>query len=94
MYNNLVSLEEAVRSRQAQLENVIDRKVALIPNLITLVREYAEYESTIIKALQDAHADYNKAGQFENKIEYLEVINEQVSVILKKNRILRRNKGR
>ena len=52
-YNNMVSKEEDVKSQWAQVENSYQRRSDLIPNLVSTVKGYAEFEkSTLTEVLQ------------------------------------------
>ena len=43
--NNLVSLDENVKTKWAQVENVYQRRADLIPNLVNTVKGYAKHNS-------------------------------------------------
>ena len=43
-YNNMVTLEENVTQKWAQVENVYQRRADLIPNLVEVVKGYASHE--------------------------------------------------
>ena len=52
-YNNMVSKEEDVKSQWAQVENSSQRRSDLIPNLVSTVKGYAEFEkSTLTEVIQ------------------------------------------
>ncbi len=52
-YNNMVSKEEDVKSQWAQVENSYQRRSDLIPNLVSTVKGYAEFEkSTLTEVIQ------------------------------------------
>ena len=44
MYNGLINKQEAVTSQWAQVENVYQRRADLIPNLVSTVKGYADFE--------------------------------------------------
>jgi LemA protein len=52
-YNNMVDKEENVKSQWAQVENSYQRRSDLIPNLVSTVKGYAEFEkSTLTEVIQ------------------------------------------
>lgn len=59
-YNNLVGLEEGVKSAWSQVENVYQRRADLIPNLVATVRGAKDFEQETLQAVVEARA---KVGQ-------------------------------
>ena len=55
-YNALVSKREGVDSSWAQVQNVLQRRADLIPNLVATVKGYAAHEKEIFEHLADARA--------------------------------------
>lgn len=55
-YNGLVSGEEGVKSAWAQVENVYQRRLDLIPNLVEMVKGYAVHERETLQAVIEARA--------------------------------------
>ncbi|MBR0175874.1 MAG: LemA family protein [Bacteroidales bacterium] len=53
-YNGLVKKQEAVTKAWSQVENVYQRRADLVPNLVALVKNYAEYEQGTILAVTEA----------------------------------------
>jgi len=55
-YNRLVSLDEGVEAAWAQVENVYQRRMDLIPNLVETVKAYAEHEQDTFAAVTEARS--------------------------------------
>ena len=58
-YNRMVKLDEAVKEKWSQVENVYQRRLDLIPNLVETVKGYAAHEKETFQAVTEARA---KAG--------------------------------
>jgi LemA protein len=77
-YNELVRSDEAVNGSWAQVENVLQRRLDLIPNLVETVRGYASHERETLQAVTDARAKFAGAGTIPEKID----ANQQLSSVL------------
>ena len=55
-YNGLVGMNEGVNGKWAQVENQLQRRYDLIPNLVESVKGYAAHETGAIQAVADARA--------------------------------------
>src|SRR5512139_488902 len=53
-YNKLVSLDQAVQSQWAQVENVYQRRLDLVPNLVETVKGAAAFEKETFTAVAEA----------------------------------------
>jgi LemA protein len=60
--NQMVSLDEGVKEKWAQVENVYQRRADLIPNLVNTVKGYAKHESQVFREVTEARA---KVGQVQ-----------------------------
>lgn len=68
-YNGLVDKRENVENKESQIQNVLQRRADLIPNLVNTVKGYAAHEEDIYTALAEARAKLNSAS---NAQEYTE----------------------
>ena len=55
-YNTFVGQEEAIKAQWAQVENQLQRRNDLIPNLVETVKGTAAQEQTVFKAIADSRA--------------------------------------
>lgn len=62
-YNQLQQLDEAVNSNWAQVENQLQRRSDLIPNLVNTVKGYAAHEKGIFTEIAEARAKLSGAVQ-------------------------------
>ncbi len=58
-YNTMVAMDEEVMSQWGQVENVYQRRLDLIPNLVETVKGYAKHESKVFTDIAEARS---KAG--------------------------------
>lgn len=68
VYNQLVSMDEGIRSAWAQVENQLQRRTDLIPNLVATVKGYAAHEREVLEGISDARARMAGAKSPEEKI--------------------------
>jgi len=55
-YNGMVTMEENVTQKWAQVENVYQRRADLIPNLVEVVKGYASHERETLQAVVEARS--------------------------------------
>ena len=55
-YNGLVSMDEGVQTKWADVETQYQRRADLIPNLVNTVKGYATHESETLQAVVEARA--------------------------------------
>ena len=67
-YNSLVTLDEGVKAAWAQVENQLQRRYDLIPNLVETVKGYAAHEKEVFLKVTEARAKVGGATTINDKI--------------------------
>jgi LemA protein len=67
-YNSLVTMDEAVKAAWAQVENQLQRRYDLIPNLVETVKGYAAQEKEVFLRVTEARAKVGGAATVSDKI--------------------------
>jgi LemA protein len=62
-YNRIQSLDEAAASAQGQIENQLQRRADLIPNLVNTVKGYAQHEAEVFENVAKARSGLLNAVQ-------------------------------
>lgn len=68
-YNRAVSLDEAVQSSWSQVENQLQRRNDLIPNLVNTVKGFAAQEKGILTEVTRLRSQWGQTASREEKIE-------------------------
>jgi LemA protein len=68
-YNQVVAMDEQVKSQWAQVENQLKRRYDLIPNLVETVKGYAKHESGVFTDIANARTKYFQANTVKDKIQ-------------------------
>ena len=55
-YNSMVEADENVKAQWAKVENQYQRRADLIPNLVNIVKGYAEHETSTLEAVVEARS--------------------------------------
>jgi LemA protein len=77
-YNKFVGQEEAVKAQWAQVQNQLQRRNDLIPNLVETVKGYAAHEDDVFKAIADSRSRLLNA---KTPDETIAAANQQTSAI-------------
>jgi LemA protein len=67
-YNQFVTLDEGVKASWAQVENQLQRRYDLIPNLVETVKGYAKQEKDVLVEVTNARAKVGGASTVPDKI--------------------------
>ena len=68
VYNGIVSKHETITAKWAQVENQLQRRNDLIPNLVNTVKGYAAYEKNTLEDITNARSQWAKAGSVDEKV--------------------------
>ena len=77
-YNTFVTQEEAIKAQWAQVQNQLQRRNDLIPNLVETVKGYAQHEEGVYKDIADARSRLLAAKTPE---ETIQAANQQTSAL-------------
>jgi len=76
--NHVVKLDEAVNSSWAQVENQLQRRNDLIPNLVNTVKGYAAHEKEVFTRVTELRSQWGKA---ESQAEKIQAANEMTAAL-------------
>lgn len=68
-YNSFIILDESVKNAWSQVENQLQRRYDLIPNLVETVKGYAKQEKEVLIEVTNARARVGGAGTVPEKIQ-------------------------
>jgi LemA protein len=77
-YNTFVSEEQAIKAQWAQVENQLQRRNDLIPNLVETTKGFAQHEEAVYKDIADARSRLLAAKSPE---ETIAAANQQTSAL-------------
>ena len=77
-YNTMVGLREDIDAKWAQVQNQLQRRNDLIPNLVETVRGYATHEESVLKEIADSRSRLLAAKSPE---ETIQAANQQTSAL-------------
>jgi LemA protein len=77
-YNTFVAQDEAIKAQWAQVQNQLQRRNDLIPNLVETVKGYAEHEEGVYKDIADARSRLLAAKTPE---ETIQAANQQTAAL-------------
>ena len=68
-YNNAVNLEQGAEKAWADIDAALQRRLDLVPNLVSTVKGYAEHEKELFENIAKSREKYFQAGSRAGKIE-------------------------
>jgi LemA protein len=81
-YNKMVSMRESIDAAWAQVENQLQRRNDLIPNLVEVTKGYASHEKEIFDHVADARSRLINAGNRDAKIDAANDLSSALSRLL------------
>ncbi|MBF0489325.1 MAG: LemA family protein [Candidatus Omnitrophica bacterium] len=81
-YNQIVSLDQGVKSSWAQVENQLQRRFDLIPNLVSTVKGYAAHEKGILEEVTRLRSQWAQAGTVPEKVDSANALTGALSKLL------------
>lgn len=82
VYNNFVSLEQAVNNAWAQVETQYQRRFDLIPNLQSTVQGAANFEKSTFTAVTEARTKWLNSQSINEKVDAANEFNSALSRLL------------
>ena len=82
VYNSIVSKHETIAAKWAQVENQLQRRNDLIPNLVNTVKGYAGHEKTVLEDITNARSQWAKAGSVEEKVKAAGAIDQALGRLI------------
>lgn len=67
-FDNIISMDENVKGKWAQVENQLKRRYDLIPNLVETVKGYAKHEKELFENIANARTKYFQANSIPDKV--------------------------
>jgi LemA protein len=95
-YNGLVSANVAIDSGWAQVENQLQRRYDLIPNLVNTVKGYAKHEASVLEEVTRLRSQWGEAKDTPAKVKAandLEGALGRLMVVVEKYPELKANEG-
>ncbi|HHP7243511.1 MAG TPA: LemA family protein [Elainellaceae cyanobacterium] len=77
-YNALSHAESNVNAAWAQVENQLQRRADLIPQLVRVTQDYADHEQALVSALVASRQQYLDAQTHAEKVEAIATINQAI----------------
>jgi LemA protein len=81
-YNRVISMDENVKGKWAQVENQLKRRYDLIPNLVETVKGYATHEKELFENIAQARTLYFQAKDVKGKINASNLLEGTLSRLL------------
>ena len=81
-YNSIVTKHETITAKWSQVENQLQRRNDLIPNLVNTVKGYAAHEKQVFEDVTNARSQWAKAGSVDEKVKAAGQLDSALSRLL------------
>ena len=82
IYNGIVTKHETITAKWAQVENQLQRRNDLIPNLVNTVKGYAAHEKTVLEDVTNARSKWTNAATLDDKVKAASQMDSAISRLL------------
>lgn len=82
VYNGIVAGHETIKEKWSQVENQLQRRNDLIPNLVSTVKGYAAYEKGVFEAVTNARSQWASASDVAGKVKAASAIDAALGRLL------------
>lgn len=82
IYNGIVTKHETITAKWAQVENQLQRRSDLIPNLVNTVKGYAAHEKTVLEDVTNARSKWTNAATMDDKVKAASGMDSAISRLL------------
>ena len=82
VYNGIVSKQEIITAKWAQVENQLQRRNDLIPNLVNTVQGYAAHEKNVFEEVTNARSQWARSGNIDDKVKAAATMDSAISRLL------------
>ncbi len=80
-YNKFTAQEEAIKAQWGQVQNQLQRRNDLIPNLVNTVKGYASHEREVFEAVAASRAKLAGANSTEPNEQTIQAANQQTAAL-------------
>jgi len=80
--NNLVTLHENINASWSQVENQLERRADLIPNLVNTVKGYMTHERDLLEKITQLRSQWAEASNIQQKIDNANQLTSALSRLL------------
>jgi LemA protein len=81
-YNSFILKDEAVKNQWAQVETQYQRRIDLIPNLVSTTKGFLQFESTLLQNITALRTQWMDAKSTEDKIDASNKLDSAISRLL------------